>query len=125
MIINDSNTDQFDVEYLCDCKKEKIMAFLQGAIYCWCKNRKEEYFSVPELLGGENYDWNSTPLIALYEHYIGEKESHDEAVYHAGLDVGTLLKQVVRKDDRRFSSLKEGTRARKYLWIPSETSSNQ
>ena len=43
-----------------------IYYFLQGAIYCWCKAKREEWFTVQDLLGGENFYWEGTPLIALY-----------------------------------------------------------
>ena len=30
-----------------------MRAFLQGAVYCWCKNRTDEWFAARDLLGGE------------------------------------------------------------------------
>ena len=39
-----------------------MRAFLQGAVYCWCKNRKDEWFAARDLLGGDNYYWQGTPL---------------------------------------------------------------
>ena len=32
-----------------------MRAFLQGAVYCWCRNRKDEWFAARDLLGGDNY----------------------------------------------------------------------
>ena len=60
----------------------KLMrAFLQGAVYCWCKNRKDEWFAARDLLGGDNYYWQGTPLIPLYDYYLnGDEENHDYAV---------------------------------------------
>lgn len=51
-------------------KKTRINDYLLGAIYIWCKNRKDEWFSVQNLLGGENADWTNTPLIFLYDRQI-------------------------------------------------------
>ena len=47
-----------------------IYYFLQGAIYCWCKAKREEWFTVQDLLGGENFYWEGTPLIALYRKHM-------------------------------------------------------
>ena len=35
---------------------QAIYHFLQGAMYCWCKNRKDEWFSLRDLMGKENFD---------------------------------------------------------------------
>ncbi len=50
-----------------DKEKNRILNFLQGAVYYWCKNRKGEWFSLRDLMGGENYYWEGTPLVVLYE----------------------------------------------------------
>ena len=49
-----------------------IKAYIQGAVYCWCKNCKMDnqepiWFSASDLFGGDNYDWNGTPLLGLYK----------------------------------------------------------
>lgn len=31
------------------------------------RNRKEDWFSLRDLMGGENFYWQGTPLYALYE----------------------------------------------------------
>ena len=49
-----------------DAKQAAIRNFLQGVVYCWCKNRKNEWFSMRDLMGGENYFWQETSLIELY-----------------------------------------------------------
>ena len=54
-----------------------MRAFLQGAVYCWCKNRKDDWFAARDLLGGNNYYWQGTPLIPLYDYYLnGNEENH-------------------------------------------------
>ena len=51
-----------------------MRAFLQGAVYCWCKNRKDEWFAARDLLGGDNYYWQSSPLMPLYDYYLNDEE---------------------------------------------------
>ena len=82
-----------DVHGINEEQKTRIRDVLQGAVYCWCKNRPDEWFSMRDLMGGENYYWEGTPLIALYEKHHEE----DDAVERAGKDSGWLLKRV-RKD---------------------------
>jgi hypothetical protein len=41
------------VSGISDEEKQRILDFLQGAVYCWCKNRKDEWFSLRDLMGGE------------------------------------------------------------------------
>src|SRR5690349_13674520 len=56
-----------DVTGVTDRDLARIRDFLQGAVYCWCKNRADEWFSLRDLMGGENFQWQGTPLLALYE----------------------------------------------------------
>lgn len=92
-------------------QKQRILDFLQGAVYCWCKNRKNEWFAARDLLGGDNYYWEGTPMIALYE--------KSEDVEQAGKDAGWLLKQVINNDKRNFETKKEGL-VRQYRWTGKE-----
>ncbi|PZR03223.1 MAG: hypothetical protein DI539_26520 [Flavobacterium psychrophilum] len=96
-----------DVHGISDEKKQRIRDFLQGAVYSWCKNRKDEWFAARDLLGGDNYFWQNTPMFALYE------KSQD--VEQAGKDAGWLLKQVINDDKRSFETKKEGL-VRQYRW---------
>jgi hypothetical protein len=43
---------------------------MQGAVYCWVKNRMDERFAVHDLMGGENALWHGTPLIVLYQKHV-------------------------------------------------------
>ena len=96
-----------------------MRAFLQGAVYCWCKNRKDEWFTARDLLGGDNYFWQGTPLYALYTHYLeGNIENHDYAVEEAGKAAGRLLKEVLINDKRTFAT-EEGY-TRRYRWTGEE-----
>jgi hypothetical protein len=101
-----------DVYGLTDEQRACIHSFLQGAVYCWCKNRPNEWFSLRVLMGGDNYDWDGTPLIDLYEKYRGA----NDAVERAGKDGGWLLKRVISDDPRIFETRK-AEMIRQYRWI--------
>ena len=96
-----------DVHGLTDEQKQRILDFLQGAVYSWCKNRKDEWFAARDLLGGDNYYWQGTPMIALYE--------KSEDVEQAGKDAGWLLKRVLNDDKRTFEVSTDG-RVKIYRW---------
>lgn len=91
---------------LCICK------FLQGCVYCWCNISTDEWFSLRDLMGGENYYWEGTPLYCLYEKH----QDKETAVKDAGKDAGWLLKKVLEEDPRKFDTKVEGL-VRKYKWI--------
>lgn len=91
--------------------KNAIYYFLQGAVYCWCSNKPNEWFSIRDLMGGTNFHWEETPLMALYE--------KNEDINAAGIDAGWLLKKVIDKDKRHFKTKKEEL-VRKYKWVGNE-----
>lgn len=70
MLVN-GNDKIRDVTSISDSEKEDILNFLQGSVYSWCKNRPNEWFSLRDLMGGENYYWEGTPLQALYDAHEG------------------------------------------------------
>ncbi|MBF0231257.1 MAG: hypothetical protein HQK63_16965 [Desulfamplus sp.] len=96
---------------------EKIKCFLQGAVYCWAKNRKDEGFAARDLVGGENCEWDGTPLWPLYQKHINAGKSRDEAVSEAGKDLGWILKVVLHEDKRIFEPYDAGM-AKGYRWMP-------
>lgn len=97
-------------------KKQRIIDFLQGAVYSWCKNRKDEWFSMRDLMGGDNYYWEGTPLLVLYSKHENKGKQWELAVKDAGKDSGWLLKKVIVDDKRTFDTKKEEL-IRKYCWI--------
>lgn len=100
-------------------QQRDIMHFLQGSVYCWCKNRKGEPFAARDLLGGDNYYWQDTPMMALYEYYLnGNNNNHDYAVEEAGKAAGRLLYQLLYYDKREFETWVEYTRM--YEWTGGE-----
>lgn len=94
---------------------QRIRDFLQGAVYCWCKNRKGEWFSARDFIGGDNYYWEHYPLGVLYFRYINAGKTHDYAFEQAAKDAGHILKSVLSDDDRIFET--EGGYTRKYRWM--------
>ncbi len=93
-------------------EKQSIIDFLQGAVYSWCKNKPDKWFSLRDFMGGENYYWEGIPLIALYNKH----SSKTTAVKDAGKDGGWLLKKVIHEDKRKFKTKVENL-IRKYKWI--------
>ena len=79
--------------------KEKIKIFLQGMVYCWCKNVKDEnnsnkWFFARDLVGGERFSWDDTPLKVLNENY--------DTVKTASQALGNLLYEVLDEDTKQF-----------------------
>ena len=85
-------------------EKQRIFDFLQGAVYCWCKNRKKEWFSLRDLMGGDNYYWEGTPLLVLYLKHENKGKDWELAVKDAGKDSGWILKKVIDADKRSFKN---------------------
>lgn len=73
-----------------------------------------------DLMGGDNYYWEGTPLQPLYE----MNAEHSDAVKRAGQKSGWLLKKVIAEDMRSFDT-KEEDMIRKYLWVPGGSSALQ
>ena len=93
----------------------KLMkAFIKGAVYCWCKNCKDQWFAARDLFGGDNFDWHDTPLMLLYRHYLELDHNNDYAIAEAGKAVGRLLLQVLSEDSRHYET--RGSYTREYLW---------
>lgn len=101
-----------DVTGLTPNDKARIRDFLQGAVYCWCKNRPAEWFSLRDLMGAENFYWQGTPLFSLYQKH----HPSPDAVERAGQDGGWLLKQVITDDLRTFET-REAEMIRQYHWV--------
>lgn len=40
-----------EVYEITDKEKQRIIDFLQGAVYCWCKNRPNKWFSIKRFNG--------------------------------------------------------------------------
>ena len=69
-------------------------------------------------MGGDNYYWQGTPLIALYNKQLSSGSA--DPVKEAGKEGGRLLKKVISDDGRTFET-KEEELIRKYRWMPLPT----
>ena len=99
-----------------DIEKELIRAFMQGAVYSWVKNRAGEPFAVRDLVGGENYDWNGTPLQVLHDKHITAGKNSEEAFEAAAKDLGWIVKSLLSEDSRTFEVEKSGL-VNTYCWV--------
>lgn len=105
-----------EVSGIDDAQKTAIKTFLQGAVYCWVKNRKGEAFAARDLVGGENGNWGGTPLQVLYEQHIADGKAEAAAEDAAARDVGWLMKSVLDQDERTFTSSNDGW-VSVYRWV--------
>ena len=96
-----------------DADRKAAIDFLQGAVYCWCKNRPDEWFALRDLMGGDNTYWSGTPLMPLYNKY--SNLTGEQAFEAAAKDAGWLLKHVTVNDARIFDTMRSGL-VRHYKW---------
>lgn len=106
-----------------------IFAFLQGAVYVWCKLNPNEWFALRDLMGrgtsdnptdDGNFFWNGTPM---YDLWLKHKNPNDDSAEHisyalrqAAIDGGWILKEVLAHDKREFD-IRESYRTNQYRWI--------
>jgi hypothetical protein len=114
-----SSSELRDVAGITAAQQAEIRAFLQGAVYCWVKNRKGEEFAARDLFGGENGNWAGTPLQALYEKHLAEGKAATLAEEAAARDLGWLIKSVLHQDKRTFNASNDGW-VNKYQWVRDE-----
>jgi hypothetical protein len=114
MIVPSSKTPKRRNVVLSNADKDRIYDFLQGAVYCWCKNRPNEWFSLRDLMGGANYYWQRTPLEPLYDKQVAKGAA--DPVKEAGKEAGRLLLEVIVNDSRRFDTKVEAL-IRQYRFI--------
>lgn len=109
---NVTNIDQNDLKL--------INAFIQGAIYSWSKNvGKDHWFAVRDLFGGENFYWEETPLMALFEKQKKMGKKGEESIKASAKDLGWITKNVINEDKRTFETRKAGL-VRQYRWTGAE-----
>ncbi len=94
---------------------ECAKAYIQGAVHSHCNNAADSPLSVRILFGGDNGDWNGTPLQWIYNYhkYIGKSTDPNK---QAAIDVGRLLKIILQEDVRDFQYVGEDS-GKKYLFI--------
>ena len=102
MIINKPH-EPINVSILAE-DKEKIKIFLQGMVYCWCKNVRDEnnsnkWFYARDLVGGDSFSWDDTPLKVINEKYV-TRDTASQAL-------GKLLYEVLDEDTKHFEFYKD------------------
>lgn len=115
-MLKGDNTATCKVSGINDSALEKMKAYLQGAVYCWCNTRGEEPFCAYDFLGGDNNDWKGTPLNELYQHYLACGKDHEYAYDQAAKAASRILKQVLSEDARHFGTEKR-FQSRLYWWM--------
>lgn len=96
---------------------ELAKRYLQGAVHSFCKNNPGEWFSLRDLVGGENKDWGETPLQLIYNYHISLGKTDEKAKKQAAIDAGWLLKAVLAGEESRLFDQVQGPRSRKYRKI--------
>ena len=96
---------------------QRMLDFLLGAVRAICADREGTQFAARDFLGGTNYFWQGTPMQRLYDKYVDEGYSSDDAVEEAGKTAGHLLKRVLIEDENRTYRLGDAGMANGYTWI--------
>ena len=77
-------------------------AYILGAVHGYTAAAGRSNFTVRDLFGKENRDWNGTPIQEVYEFYI-KAMPHKEAAEKAAQDVGKLLRKVLTEDKYEYN----------------------
>ena len=84
-------------------------AYIQGAVHSYCSNNtNNRKLSVRILFGGNNGNWENTPLQCIYDYHKDIKQSKNPA-NDAAKDVGWLFKSVLLSDKRTFKHIGKDT----------------
>ena len=86
-----------------------IKTYILGTINGFCINDKASVFSVRILFGGDNRNWDHTPLQKIYNYYIQIGKSITDATVSSAIDVGRLLKIILEDDKRQFEIVGKDT----------------
>ncbi len=99
-----------------EMEQAKVLSYLQGMVYMWCAINGDKTFAVRDLVGGENYDWQGTPLMTVWhnrkrryqEQYPDAPSDETDEWTHnqTAKEVGWLLKKVLIDDKRVFVEYK-------------------
>lgn len=128
-MLNDENGKPVEsakqIDSISKTEMKKIQDYLQGCVYTWCNKKGKEPFCAADFVGGSNKDWKGTPPHTLFssrlEQYRREysQESEEQIVARAfdqaGIDLGWILKSVLIKDKRSFTT-HEGFHSAYYTW---------
>lgn len=85
-------------------RMQEIKDYVKGAVHAYTNNNRGKAFMAHDLFGGENTDWEGTPLKYLYEARV--KAGSPNPKKAAGQDVGWILLSVLH-DDKQRTFIKE------------------
>lgn len=89
--------------------EEIIKVYMLGAVNAFCNVKPNEPFSARILFGGNNRNWGNTSMQKLYDYYIKEGKSEEDAHQSAAIDAGRLLKALLERDSRDFEIVGKDT----------------
>ena len=101
-MITNNNSPAKSVTGLNDQEIQAIKNYLKERVNDWIKKNPSEPFTLSDLVGKENANWEGTPLQRLYDknsHFNDERKQYAQAAKEAG----HLLKQVLEEDSKTFS----------------------
>lgn len=82
--------------------------YLQGALHSYTKSHPGQGFALRDLVGGENGDWNGTPLQKFYDYHRESGKNHTQAKEQAAKDVGWVLKAVLAAEEKVYEQYQGG-----------------
>ena len=65
----------------------------------FCNANPTKPFSVRILFGGGNRDWHGTPMQSIYNYFLAQGYSGEDAATRAAQDAGYLLKETLLEDN--------------------------
>lgn len=90
-------------------------SYIKTAVAEFCKNNPGQTFSVRELFGGANRDWNGTPLQPIYNYH--NQPNVNAPADKARKDVGKLLKSILENDQNAYYERMQGGKTKLYRKI--------
>lgn len=90
-------------------------SYIKTAVAEFCKNNPGQTFSVRELFGGANRDWNDTPLQPIYNYH--NQPNVNAPADKARKDVGKLLKSILENDQNAYYERMQGGKTKLYRKI--------
>ena len=118
-MLNDENGKPVEsakqIDSISKTEMKKIQDYLQGCVYTWCNiHEKPAKFYAADFVGGSNKDWKGTPPHTLFSSRFdqyqreypqkSEEQINARAFDQAGIDLGWILKSVLIKDKRSFTT---------------------
>lgn len=105
---------------ICEEEANEIQEFITR-LYNAVLNQSETIeFTLRDVLGGFNRDWNDTPLQKIYNVYFEQTNDRDITYQRAAREAGVFLKRALDKDERTFTAFtcyRNGKKLRAYRMV--------